>query len=180
MDAVSIYRSLLLLRGSWLLLEWIFNWGSHSRVDSFTLLHPFAFPRRECSRRRYATCHSCRPVVLPPLGTIAVCSRSRVRRYLQRAPATTLLFGTPRSLWQRTCVFSWLLARSLRCLFSHLSVICLLPNRPNVKESNAATRGHLEDFTRAAPGERETRSAVAVIVNDGAAGAQTVALKAYA
>jgi hypothetical protein len=41
MDAVSIYRALLIVRGSWTVLEWLFDWGP-KRLDSFTLLHPYA------------------------------------------------------------------------------------------------------------------------------------------
>ena len=40
--AVSIYRTLLLLRGCWLLLEWLFGWGAHARVNLLALLHPYA------------------------------------------------------------------------------------------------------------------------------------------
>ncbi len=40
--AVSIYRTLLLLRGCWLLLEWLFAWGPHARINSVALLHPYA------------------------------------------------------------------------------------------------------------------------------------------
>ena len=40
--AVSIYRILLLLRGCWLLLEWLFAWGPHARINSVALLHPYA------------------------------------------------------------------------------------------------------------------------------------------
>jgi hypothetical protein len=42
MSAVLIYRALLLLRGCWLLLEWLFGWGPHARVNSFASLHPYA------------------------------------------------------------------------------------------------------------------------------------------
>jgi hypothetical protein len=42
MGALSIYRGLLLLRGCWLLLEWLFGWGAHARVNSLALLHPYA------------------------------------------------------------------------------------------------------------------------------------------
>ena len=42
MGAVSIYRTLLLLRGCWLLLEWLFGWGAHARVNLLALLHPYA------------------------------------------------------------------------------------------------------------------------------------------
>jgi len=37
-----IYRVLIAIRGCWLVVEWFFGWGAHSRVDSFTLLHPYA------------------------------------------------------------------------------------------------------------------------------------------
>jgi hypothetical protein len=42
MSAVLIYRALLLLRGCWLLLEWLFGWGPHARVNSFASLHLYA------------------------------------------------------------------------------------------------------------------------------------------
>ncbi len=41
MNAVAIYRALLLVRGCWLLAEWIFGWGSFGHVNSLTVLHPF-------------------------------------------------------------------------------------------------------------------------------------------
>ena len=43
MRAVSIYRALLLVRVSWLLLEWFFGWDARRHVN-FTLLHPHAAP----------------------------------------------------------------------------------------------------------------------------------------
>jgi hypothetical protein len=42
MSAIRVYRMLLLLRGSWLMIEWFFGWGAHSSVTSLTLLHPYA------------------------------------------------------------------------------------------------------------------------------------------
>ena len=42
MNAVLVYRVLIAIRGCWLLVEWIFGWGAHSRVTSFTLTHPYA------------------------------------------------------------------------------------------------------------------------------------------
>jgi len=42
MRAVLIYRALLLLRVSWLLVEWFFGWDARRHVNSFTLLHPYA------------------------------------------------------------------------------------------------------------------------------------------
>jgi len=42
MRAVSIYCALLLVRVSWLLLEWFFGWDARRHVNSFTLLHPYA------------------------------------------------------------------------------------------------------------------------------------------
>ena len=42
MSAVSIYRALLLVRVSWLLVEWFFGWDARRHVNSFTLLHPYA------------------------------------------------------------------------------------------------------------------------------------------
>jgi hypothetical protein len=41
MDAVTTYRALLVLRGSWAVLEWFFGLAPQ-RLDSFTLLHPYA------------------------------------------------------------------------------------------------------------------------------------------
>ena len=41
MDAAWIYRTLLIVRGTWAVLEWFFGLGPQ-RVDSFTLLHPYA------------------------------------------------------------------------------------------------------------------------------------------
>ena len=46
MSAVSVYRAVLLLRGGWLLMESFFWWWrTHGGVDvdSFVLLHPYAF-----------------------------------------------------------------------------------------------------------------------------------------
>lgn len=42
MGTASVYRALLAVRGGWLLLEWLFGWGSSARAHSFTLLHPYA------------------------------------------------------------------------------------------------------------------------------------------
>jgi hypothetical protein len=42
MSAASIYRALIAIRGLWLVVEWSFGWGAHSRVNSLTLLHPYA------------------------------------------------------------------------------------------------------------------------------------------
>jgi hypothetical protein len=41
-NAVLVYRVLIAIRGCWLLVEWIFGWGTHSRVTSFTLTQPYA------------------------------------------------------------------------------------------------------------------------------------------
>jgi hypothetical protein len=41
-NATLIYRVLIAIRGCWLVVEWFFGWGAHSRVDSLTLLHPYA------------------------------------------------------------------------------------------------------------------------------------------
>jgi hypothetical protein len=41
-NATLIYRVLIAIRGSWIVVEWFFGWGAHSRVDSLTLLHPYA------------------------------------------------------------------------------------------------------------------------------------------
>jgi len=37
-----IYRLLIAIRGCWLVVEWFFGWGAHSRVNSLTLLHRYA------------------------------------------------------------------------------------------------------------------------------------------
>ena len=42
MSAIVFYRVLIALRGCWLLVEWLFGWGVHSRVTTFTLTHPYA------------------------------------------------------------------------------------------------------------------------------------------
>ncbi len=42
MDATSVYRLLIGLRGCWVLVEWFFGWGASSRVSTFTLTHPVA------------------------------------------------------------------------------------------------------------------------------------------
>ena len=42
MTAALIYRVLIAIRGCWLVVEWFFGWGAHSRVNSLTLLHPYA------------------------------------------------------------------------------------------------------------------------------------------
>jgi len=42
MNAVAIYRALILVRGAWLLAEWMFGWGSFGHLNSLKLLHPFA------------------------------------------------------------------------------------------------------------------------------------------
>ena len=42
MSATLIYRILIAFQGCWFLVEWLFGWGAHSRVNSLTLLHPYA------------------------------------------------------------------------------------------------------------------------------------------
>src|SRR4051794_29515880 len=42
MAATVTYRVLIAIRGCWLMVEWFFGWGPHSRVSSFTLIHPYA------------------------------------------------------------------------------------------------------------------------------------------
>jgi hypothetical protein len=39
---VSAQVPLALSGGCWLLLEWLFGWGPHARVNSFASLHPYA------------------------------------------------------------------------------------------------------------------------------------------
>jgi hypothetical protein len=41
-NAISVYRLLIGFRGSWLLVEWLFGWGAHSQVTTFTLTRPYA------------------------------------------------------------------------------------------------------------------------------------------
>jgi hypothetical protein len=41
MNALMVYRALLLLRGGWSILEWFFDWGSDARISSLKLLHPY-------------------------------------------------------------------------------------------------------------------------------------------
>ena len=41
MNAVSVFRALLAIRGCWSLLEWFFDWGSSARLESLKLLHPY-------------------------------------------------------------------------------------------------------------------------------------------
>jgi hypothetical protein len=42
MSASLVYRTLIALRGCWLLIEWLFGWGAYSQVTTFTLTHPYA------------------------------------------------------------------------------------------------------------------------------------------
>jgi hypothetical protein len=42
MTATVIYRFLIAIRACWLIIEWLFSWGAHSRLSSFSLLHPYA------------------------------------------------------------------------------------------------------------------------------------------
>jgi hypothetical protein len=41
-SATVVYRLPIAIRGCWLVTEWFFGWGAHARVNSFTLLHPYA------------------------------------------------------------------------------------------------------------------------------------------
>jgi hypothetical protein len=41
-NATLIYRVLIAIRGCWFVVEWFFGWGAYSRIDSLTLLHPYA------------------------------------------------------------------------------------------------------------------------------------------
>jgi hypothetical protein len=41
MSALWIYRALLLIRGSWPILEWFFPWASSARMHEISLLHPY-------------------------------------------------------------------------------------------------------------------------------------------
>ena len=42
MNAVLVYRSLLAVRGCWLVVEWFFGWNAFSQISTFSLSHPFA------------------------------------------------------------------------------------------------------------------------------------------
>ena len=42
MAAVSAYRTLLVVRGCWLLLEWVFGWGFSVSEATLSSLHPYA------------------------------------------------------------------------------------------------------------------------------------------
>jgi hypothetical protein len=41
-NATLVYRVLIALRGCWPLVEWLFGWGAHSQVTTFTLTRPYA------------------------------------------------------------------------------------------------------------------------------------------
>ncbi len=41
MDAASVFRTLLVVRGGWAVIEWFFDLGPQ-RIDSLSLLHPLA------------------------------------------------------------------------------------------------------------------------------------------
>ena len=41
MRAVLTYQILIVLRGCWLLVEWLFGWGGFSHVTTFSLTHPY-------------------------------------------------------------------------------------------------------------------------------------------
>jgi hypothetical protein len=75
MDAASIYRTLLITRGGWAILEWPFGFGPQ-RVDSFTLLHPYASLFADAIAVAFFASYSHRPVVLLPVGASSLCSAS--------------------------------------------------------------------------------------------------------
>ena len=37
-----VYRSLIAIRGCWILVQWLLGWGVYSRISLFTLNHPYA------------------------------------------------------------------------------------------------------------------------------------------
>jgi hypothetical protein len=78
MDAVSIYRAFLIVRGSWTVLEWLFDWGP-KRLDSFTLLHPYASLFAHAIAVAFLLVILTGPVVLLPLGAVSVCFASCAR-----------------------------------------------------------------------------------------------------
>lgn len=41
MSASLVYRTLIALRGFWLVVEWLFGWGAYSHATMFTLIHPY-------------------------------------------------------------------------------------------------------------------------------------------
>ena len=41
MTANSVYRFFIIVRASWLLVEWLFDWGTFSHVTTFSLTHPY-------------------------------------------------------------------------------------------------------------------------------------------
>src|SRR4051794_31964052 len=40
MSTTSAFRLLIILRASWMLLEWLFDWGRFSAVTTLSLTHP--------------------------------------------------------------------------------------------------------------------------------------------
>jgi hypothetical protein len=42
MSTSLVYRTLIVLRGCWLLVEWLFGWGAFSHVSTFKWTYPFA------------------------------------------------------------------------------------------------------------------------------------------
>lgn len=36
-----VFRVLLLIRASWSVIEWFFDWGSSARIESLKILHPY-------------------------------------------------------------------------------------------------------------------------------------------
>ena len=42
MSASVVYRTLIFVRGCWLLVEWLLGWGAFSHVTTFKWTHPFA------------------------------------------------------------------------------------------------------------------------------------------
>ena len=75
MDAASIYRTLLITRGGWAILEWPFGFGPQPRgLVHFTSSVCIALRRRHCGRVFASYSH--RPVVLLPVGASSLCSAS--------------------------------------------------------------------------------------------------------
>jgi hypothetical protein len=42
MSARSVYRTLVAIRGCWVLAEWLFGWGAYSYVTTFKWSYPYA------------------------------------------------------------------------------------------------------------------------------------------
>jgi hypothetical protein len=41
MSSSLVYRTLIVLRGCWVLVEWLFGWGAFSHVTTLSLTHPY-------------------------------------------------------------------------------------------------------------------------------------------